>query len=1679
MTPKFQLSVIVPALNEADNLPKLVERLDASLSAASIAYEIIIIDDHSQDGTVNVSHALADRYPVSVYLKKGDRGKAQSLLEGFSYAQADVVCMIDGDLQYPPEAIPEMMAKYEAGHDVVIANRVKEEGPLMRKIASRVFMYLFTNVLHGLHCDVQTGLKLFRKSILSELNLAPTPWTFDLEFLLKARNYGYTLGTVGVFFAKRNAGDSKINLIKSTWELGSNAVLLKFKKINPLHIHPSSDLMIGAGVIHKQKRFTTHTTLQHPSSALETFATWQKIALAVVISAAILGFYTNALVTGIVIMAILNLLYFADVLFNLYLVTRSLKHTPEISPSQEEISALNPDNLPVYSILCPLYKEAHVLPHFLSAIGKIDWPKNKLDVLLLLEENDPETIEAARALSLPEYVRIIVVPNSQPKTKPKACNYGLSVARGEYLVIYDAEDIPDPLQLKKAYCGFRMLPRDVTCLQAKLNYYNPHQNLLTRLFTAEYSLWFDVTLTGLQSINTYIPLGGTSNHFRTDDLRELEGWDPFNVTEDCDLGIRLFKHKLKTAIIDSITLEEANSDLKNWIRQRSRWIKGYMQTYLVHMRKPTEFVRSHGMHAFIFQLVVGGKIAFVLINPLLWATTILYFVLKATVGPTIEALFPAAIFYLAVFSCVFGNFLFLYYYMIGCAKRGHWSLMKYIYTVPLYWAATSFAAYMAIWQLFFKPHYWEKTHHGLHLGAKIPTVLKQKAQLGGGLRERFAALLGSEANAQIAGGAGILLASMMLSNLINLIFNAYVGRVLGFESLGLVVFINTLWALIAIGMHALSQTVNYTASSLAQQSKNASKSFFARVKTRSVITALFISIIWLFAAPELTTFFKLPDITPLLLFTPIFAYGTLMSVHRGYLHGNLNFKSEAAIFISESLSKFIGVLIIMSLGLEEYVYLAIPFSIIVAAITAAILNNESVAYKAPLRGEAVTPFPSRFYIAAIFTGISGALFLNFDMVLVKHYLSATDAGTYALLALVGKMVYFFGSLPNIFMVTFVARAHSLGTASIKTFRTIFGLSALCVMLGALLLTRPLGSQIVPFIFGEKAESIIPLLTTYVIAMGLFTLSNVIITYHLAKKHYLFPATSLALSLSMCVGILFNHGSIQDVARVIVVVSTAGFITLVFFHFIERHVKFIRSNILDFLSVFSHLPVTAPQIPAHKRILILNWRDIEHTFAGGAEVYVHEIAKKWAAEGHHVTLFAGNDGHNPRNDEIDGVHIVRRGGFYLVYFWAFVYYVLRFRGKFDIIVDCQNGIPFFTPLYTTKPIYCLMHHVHQEVFYHSLPLPLAAFASFLEKRLMPLLYRTIPIITVSDSSMNAIRTLGLGKSGITVVNPGVDLHSLKPGSKSAVPTILYLGRLKAYKSVDVLIKAFALVIKQSPLAHLIIAGSGEEDMALKDLVYDLGLKDSVTFAGKVSDEEKVHLLQKAWALVNPSLMEGWAITTIEANACGTPVIASNVPGLRDSVLHEEAGYLVEYGNSQAFADRVLMIINDDHLRAQMNNNAIQWAQKFSWTETSARVLSAISNIQPRKQSQYTYAKILTATIITASAASLLLMANYAEQKELKNHYAGFAPTASVTNQKFQIDNGSTNFNLFITKISGAPSEQISLPCEQNGTMNIVIEPATNAKGELLVKISPLNRHDQHAGGEFSDCNPSHPQQNQAL
>jgi cellulose synthase/poly-beta-1,6-N-acetylglucosamine synthase-like glycosyltransferase len=463
----------------------------------------------------------------------------------------------------------------------------------------------------------------------------------------------------------------------------------------------------------------TFAPIKRSLSAMNTITAGQAGFLVILIGTIILGFCFSPLSTGMILLGLITVVYFVNLAINTISLAKVITHSPESRIDEDLIHAIDDSLWPSYTILCPLYKEVEVVPQFVHAIESLDYPKEKLQVLFLTEVDDKSTREAILSMRLPTHFQVVTVPDGQPRTKPRACNYGLIQATGRYIVIFDAEDVPDPLQLKKVVLTFARHSVDTICIQAKLGFYNPYQNLLTRWFTLEYALWFNFTLPALQWAGLTLPLGGTSNHFRTSLLRRLGGWDPYNVTEDCDLGLRLAQYGFRTAVLDSTTLEEANSNFKNWIRQRSRWIKGYFQTYLVHMRRPWKFLNPRRWREFVsLQLIIGASPATFFINPLMWLSIVVYIVARPYVATTFQQLYVGPIYYLALVCLIWGNFLYFYIYFIACARTRQYPLMIAIPLIILYWMMMSIAASMAFYQLIFKPHYWEKTKHGLHLKQK-------------------------------------------------------------------------------------------------------------------------------------------------------------------------------------------------------------------------------------------------------------------------------------------------------------------------------------------------------------------------------------------------------------------------------------------------------------------------------------------------------------------------------------------------------------------------------------------------------------------------------------------------------------------------------------------------------------------------------------------------------------------------------------------------------------------------------------------------------------------------------------------------------------------------------------------------------------------------------------------------
>jgi cellulose synthase/poly-beta-1,6-N-acetylglucosamine synthase-like glycosyltransferase len=455
-------------------------------------------------------------------------------------------------------------------------------------------------------------------------------------------------------------------------------------------------------------------------SARTVFTTPQMIVAYLFLSAILAGLALAPLDTLIVLNIAISIYYLGNFVFKGVLVSLGGGRSADIDEIIAiEARALRAEDLPVFTVLVPMFREAAMLPHLADALRNLDYPLGKLDIKIVLEAGDLETIAAARTLGLEGVFEIIIVPASAPQTKPKACNFALRFARGEYLVIYDAEDRPEPDQLRKVVATFRRSPPNTACLQCRLSYYNVSENWLTRMFTLDYALWFDQVLPGLERMGMPIPLGGTSNHFRIDVLRELHAWDPFNVTEDADLGIRIGQKGYRVGVVDSTTFEEASCLTRQWIRQRSRWIKGYMQTLLVHTRRPLHFLRTAGPLGFLgFVFFIGGTVLAGLLNPIFWLFYVIWLVAAAA---SFDPIFPESLLFLCLFNLLAGNGAFTYLIMLAPIRRGWLELIPFSFTLFGYWVLISIAAYRGLWQLIRDPYFWEKTQHGVsrHAAAQL------------------------------------------------------------------------------------------------------------------------------------------------------------------------------------------------------------------------------------------------------------------------------------------------------------------------------------------------------------------------------------------------------------------------------------------------------------------------------------------------------------------------------------------------------------------------------------------------------------------------------------------------------------------------------------------------------------------------------------------------------------------------------------------------------------------------------------------------------------------------------------------------------------------------------------------------------------------------------------------------
>ena len=381
----------------------------------------------------------------------------------------------------------------------------------------------------------------------------------------------------------------------------------------------------------------------------------------------------------------------------------SLRHAQPEGPQPQE------DELPAISILVPLHDESDIAPRLVRRLSRLDYPRELLEILLVVEETDHATRAALNRAILPAWMRIVTVPDGPLKTKPRAMNHALTLCRGAVIGVYDAEDAPQPDQLRRIARRFRNRGPEVACLQGKLDFYNPRSNWLSRCFTMEYAAWFRIILPGLERMGWPIPLGGTTVFFRRDALERLGAWDAFNVTEDADLGMRLARHGFRTELVETTTFEEANCRPLPWIRQRSRWLKGYFVTYAVHMRQPGLLLRQLGWWRFLgFQVFFLTTLSQYVLAPVLWSFWIVPFGLSHPVAAALPPLIHTAL----VGTFLFTEALLIVLTLIALKLTPNRLSPLWAPILHFYFPLGALASYKALWELIHRPFWWDKTRHG-------------------------------------------------------------------------------------------------------------------------------------------------------------------------------------------------------------------------------------------------------------------------------------------------------------------------------------------------------------------------------------------------------------------------------------------------------------------------------------------------------------------------------------------------------------------------------------------------------------------------------------------------------------------------------------------------------------------------------------------------------------------------------------------------------------------------------------------------------------------------------------------------------------------------------------------------------------------------------------------------------
>jgi cellulose synthase/poly-beta-1,6-N-acetylglucosamine synthase-like glycosyltransferase len=711
---KKVVSVIVPASNDKRWLGECFQRVADTLRGTEYGYEILVVDDGSRDGSAEYVRSVEGSMPVKLVVKHGPKGRAESIKEGLDQATGGLVVLLDPDLRFASESFIDMLRSLETD-EVVVANRSKYPF-LAYAFFSKVYRWFFGRLLLSVDADIRSGLKMFRRSLLSSLRFDPDfdpTLGFDAFLLYHAKRAGWSIKVVQVQYTRPMFHHGVWGSVASRVSLAIGVMAIIWRRMLrwffPFLFPPQPQEYFEAGFTN-----INDYLFLAPEQSAKGHLTREVYFL---IFYAFLGVVTYFWIIELFLgrsfawsfFFHIAIIQFVLVIFKLYVVwiTFRLPPQPPRMLTEDERSTL-----PTISVILPVYKEKEIIPQLCERMGSMDYPIDKLDMIFIFESGDDETIQAFLDHPKPAHFKGLVSPDVRPKTKPKALNVALRETKGEYLVIFDAETLPEPDQFMKAMSAFRNDPT-LDYVHCRIDVYNPDVNWITKMYAAEFAFFYNFFLPGLATVHSPTPISGHSVYFRREQLIRIGGWDAYNLAEDCDVGIRLFRNGYKNAtVLDSYSWEQSTTNLRDWIKQRTRWMQGFVQTSMVNLRFPALLWKDLGglRNFLMFMFHVPGGVFLNGINLAQWCMLGFWYFTR---DPYIQTIFTDVLLYLSVVSFGIANVAFTYFNLVGLFYRRYYSIVPMALLSFLYWLMLSLATSRAILRFFRQESTWDKTNHPL------------------------------------------------------------------------------------------------------------------------------------------------------------------------------------------------------------------------------------------------------------------------------------------------------------------------------------------------------------------------------------------------------------------------------------------------------------------------------------------------------------------------------------------------------------------------------------------------------------------------------------------------------------------------------------------------------------------------------------------------------------------------------------------------------------------------------------------------------------------------------------------------------------------------------------------------------------------------------------------------------